>query len=150
MNLKTRPWLPVAVSPPKQPEFERLTKPFLPKLLQVQNMFKNLNGLAQLLKNASSMGERVKEMRASLAAQSATGQAGGDLVQVEISGIGEVRRLRISPELMEKNDVELLEELIPAAMNEALTKVREMHVEKMREATGGIDLPGLDEALANM
>jgi DNA-binding YbaB/EbfC family protein len=113
-------------------------------------MFKNLNGLAQLLKNASSMGERVKEIRASLASAEATGSAGGDLVHVQVSGLGEVKRLRISAELMEKNDVELIEELVPAALNEALTKVRQMHVAKMREATGGIDFPGLDDALANL
>jgi DNA-binding protein YbaB len=44
----------------------------------------------------------------------------------------------------------MLEELIPAALNEALSKVRQMHVDKMREATGGIDLPGLNDALANL
>ncbi len=113
-------------------------------------MFKNLSGLAQVLRNASSMGEKVKEMRESLAREIATGSSGGDMVTVEISGIGEVKKLRIAPELIAKNDVELIEELVPAAMNEALVKVRQMHVEKMREATGGIDLPGLDEALANM
>ena len=113
-------------------------------------MFKNLNGFAQLLKNASSMGARVKEMRESLAAELVTGAAGGDMVHVEVTGIGEVRRLKVSAELMAQNDVELLEELIPAALNEALTKVRALHVEKMREATGGISLPGLDEALASL
>jgi DNA-binding protein YbaB len=61
-----------------------------------------------------------------------------------------VRRLRISAELMSLNDVEMLEELIPAALNEALAKVRALHVEKMREATGGINIPGLDDALANL
>ncbi len=113
-------------------------------------MFKNLTGLAQLMRSATSMGERVKEIRASLAEAVATGAAGGDLVKVEVSGLGVVQQLRIAPELLARNDVELLEELIPAALNEALTKVRQMHVEKMREATGGIDLPGLDEALANL
>ncbi len=113
-------------------------------------MFKNLNGFAQLLRNASSMGDRVKEMRASLAEAVATGSAGGEMVTVEVSGLGEVKRLRIAPELIAKNDVELVEELVPAALNEALTKVRQLHIEKMREATGGIDLPGLDEAFANM
>lgn len=112
-------------------------------------MFKNLNGFAQLLKNASSMGERVKEMKESLAAQTATGTAGGDMVSVEVSGIGEVKRLRIAPELVAQNDVELIEELVPAALNEALAKVRQMSIEKMREATGGIDLPGLDDAISN-
>lgn len=112
-------------------------------------MFKNLNGLAQLLKNASSMGEKAKEMKEQLANEIVVGTAGGDMVTVEVSGVGEVKRLRLSPELVEKNDVELIEELVPAALNEALTKVRAMTVEKMREMTGGIDLPGLDDALAN-
>ena len=113
-------------------------------------MFKNLTGLASLLKNASSMGDRVKEMRESLAAEVVKASAGGDMVQVELTGIGQVTRLRLSEELMAQGDVELIEELIPAALNEALTRVRELHVEKMREATGGIDLPGLDDALANL
>ena len=113
-------------------------------------MFKNLNGLAQLMRNAGSMGERVKEMREELAAELATGSAGGDMVIVEINGVGQVMSLRISPELFDKNDQEMLEDLIPAAMNEALTKVRKLSVEKMRQITGGIDLPGLDDALSSL
>lgn len=112
-------------------------------------MFKNLNGFAQLLKNASAMGEKAKEMKEALAQETVTGRAGGDMVEVEVSGIGEVKKLRIAPELMEKNDVELIEELVPAALNEALTEVRKLSVEKMRDLTGGIDLPGLDDALSN-
>ncbi|MEM7473826.1 MAG: YbaB/EbfC family nucleoid-associated protein [Planctomycetota bacterium] len=113
-------------------------------------MFKNLNGFAQLLKNASQMGEKAKEMRESLAKEIVSGSAGGDMVQVEVSGIGEVKKLRIAPELIEKNDVELIEELVPAALNEALAEVRRLSVEKMRDATGGIDLPGLDDALSSL
>ncbi|MFN3190485.1 MAG: YbaB/EbfC family nucleoid-associated protein [Aureliella sp.] len=113
-------------------------------------MFKNLNGFAQLLKNASSMGEKAKEMRESLAKEVVHGAAGGDMVQVEVSGVGEVKKLRISPELMAKGDGELIEELVPAALNEALTEVRKLSIEKMREATGGIDLPGLDDALSSL
>lgn len=113
-------------------------------------MFKNLSGLAQMMRHAGSMGARVKEIRASLAEAQATGSSGNSQVHVEVSGLGIVTRLRLSPELMDGNDVTLLEELIPMALNEALLKVRAMHIEKMREATGGIDLPGLDEALANL
>lgn len=122
----------------------------VPSLKEIESMFKNLSGLAQLMRSASSMGERIKEMRAALAESLVTGSAGGDLITVEVNGLGEVRQLRIAPELMAQNDVELLEELIPAALNEALAKVRQLHVDKMREATGGIDLPGLDDALANL
>lgn len=113
-------------------------------------MFKNLTGLAQMLRSASSIGDRIKDMKERLAKQIATGTAGGDLVQVELTGTGEVTKVRISPALLARNDVELIEELIPVAMNEALAKVRKMHIEMMREATGGVSIPGLDEALANL
>lgn len=113
-------------------------------------MFKNLTGLAQMLRSASSIGDRVKEMREKLGQQLVTGSAGGDMVYVEVTGLGEVRRVRISPELIAKNDTEMVEELVPLAMNEALTKVRKLHVDMMREATGGIEIPGLDDALANL
>jgi DNA-binding YbaB/EbfC family protein len=96
------------------------------------------------------MGERVKGIRASLAAEIVGGAAGGDMVVVEVTGLGEVQSIRLHPELVQRNDQELMEELIPAAMNEALAKVRQLHVEKMREATGGIDLPGLDDVLSNL
>lgn len=113
-------------------------------------MFKNLSSLAQLMRHAGSMGERVKEIRASLAEAEATGSSGDNQVHVEVTGLGVVTRLRLSSELIAAGDVALIEELIPLALNEALTKVRQMHIDKMREATGGIDLPGLDEALANL
>ena len=63
-------------------------------------MFKNLTGLAQMLRSASSIGDRVKEMKERLAKQTASGSAGGDLVEVEVTGVGEVTRVRISPELI--------------------------------------------------
>ena len=113
-------------------------------------MFKNLTGLAQMLKSASSIGDRVKEMKERLAKQTATGSAGGDLVKVEVTGTGEVTKVRISSELISRKDVELIEELIPVAMNEALAKVRKMNIDMLREATGGISIPGLDDALASL
>ena len=113
-------------------------------------MFKNLTGLAQMLRSASSIGDRVKEMKERLAKQTASGSAGGDLVEVEVTGVGEVTRVRISPELIKRNDIELIEELIPVAMNEALAKVRKMHIDMLREATGGVSIPGLDDALASL
>ena len=112
-------------------------------------MFKNLNGLTQLLKNASSMGERVKEIRAELEAEIIDGSAEDGKIQVQVSGVGEVKKISIAPELAEEG-VARIEELLPVALNQALTEVRKMHVEKMRESTGGIELPGLDDALANL
>lgn len=113
-------------------------------------MFKTLNGLSQLMRHAGSLGERVKEMRASLADAQATGSADDNRVQVEVSGLGIVTRLSLAPGLVAENDTARLEELIPQALNEALTKVRQMHIDKVREATAGIELPGLEEALTSL
>lgn len=113
-------------------------------------MFKNLSGFAQMLRTANNLGPRIKEMREHLGRQIATGSSGGNAVEVELTGLGEVLRVRLAHDLVAQNNVELLEELIPVAMNEALSKVRKMHVDMAREATGGIDLPGLDEALAGL
>lgn len=113
-------------------------------------MFKNLTGFAQMLKTASNLGPKIKELREKMGRQIATGSAGGNAVSVELTGLGEVLKVKIDPELVAQNKVEMLEELIPIAMNEALSKVRKMHVEMAREATGGIDIPGLEEALASL
>jgi DNA-binding YbaB/EbfC family protein len=113
-------------------------------------MFKNLTGFAQMLRTASNLGPRIKEMREHLGRQVATGSAGGNAVEVEVTGVGEVLRVRIAPDLVAQNNATLLEELIPVALNDALSKVRKMHIDMAREATQGIDLPGLEEALASL
>lgn len=113
-------------------------------------MFKNLTGFAQMLRTASTIGPRIKEMREQLGKQTASGSAGGDTVSVELTGLGEVLRVRIAPELVAQNNVEMLEALIPLAMNDAMAKVRKMHIDLARQATGGIDIPGLEEALAGL
>jgi len=59
-----------------------------------------------------------------------------------------VLRISIDPALVERKDRELMEDLIPAAVNAAVTKSKEMHAEVLRGLTGNIDLPGLKEALA--
>jgi DNA-binding YbaB/EbfC family protein len=113
-------------------------------------MFKNLTGFAQMLRTASTIGPRIKEMREKLGKQTASGSAGKDTVTVELTGLGEVLSVRLAPELVAQNNVQMLEELIPLAMNDAMAKVRKMHIDLAREATGGIDIPGLEEALAGL
>jgi nucleoid-associated protein EbfC len=109
--------------------------------------FKNLAGLSQMMMNAGSIADRIKEMRASLSKETAVGSAAEGSIQVELSGVGEVQRLFICSSLVQSGTTEQLEELLPLALNEALGEVRRLHIEKMRELTGGIDLPGLDEAI---
>jgi nucleoid-associated protein EbfC len=110
--------------------------------------FKNLSGLSQLMMNAGSIPEKIKQMRERLGSETVSGgvnETGS--VYVELSGNGEVRSLFICSTLIQDGSTQRVQELLPLALNDALAKVRRLHLEKMKEVTGGIDLPGLDEAL---
>lgn len=112
--------------------------------------FKNLSGLTQLIMNAGSLADRIKDLKESLANQTATGTAAEGSIHVEVSGTGEVQRLSICSTLVQTGTTDQIEQLLPLALNEALAKVRQMHLEKVRELTGGVDLPGLEDALGRL
>lgn len=112
---------------------------------------KNLSGLSQLMMNAGSIPERIKEMREKLAQETVTGGTNAEgSVYVEMTGAGEVVRLVICSTLVQHGEADQVEQMLPQALNEALAKVRKLHIEKMRELTGGMDLPGLEEALGGV
>lgn len=111
-------------------------------------MFKSIANMASLMRQASQMGERMQEFQARLRERREQGASGGGLVQVEVNGLGEVLRLSLDPLLVERGERDVLEDLIPAALNDALTKARDAHAELMRELAGGLQIPGLDAALA--
>jgi DNA-binding protein YbaB len=67
---------------------------------------------------------------------------------VEANGLGEVVAVRLDPSLVEKQDRELMEDLLPAAINAAQRKAKELHAESMQQITGGLPLPGISEALS--
>jgi DNA-binding YbaB/EbfC family protein len=69
--------------------------------------------------------------------------AGGGAVTVVVTGQPKIRSVAIAPEVVDPEDVEMLQDLIAAALNEALDKVREMQVERMGSLTGGLNIPGL-------
>ena len=72
------------------------------------------------------------------------------MVEVEVNGVGEVLRISIEPQLIESGDREMIEDLVPAAVNQALAKAKQMHVDAMQELTGGLNVPGLSSALEEM
>lgn len=116
-------------------------------------MFKgigNLGNIGSMLKQAQEMGSRMQEMNDKLKLARASGSSGGGLVTAEVNGLGELLRIEIDPSLIEKQDRELMEDLIPAAVNQALVKVKEDHANAMKEMTGGMNLPGLDEAMQSI
>ncbi len=111
-------------------------------------MFKGLGNLAGMLKQAQQMGSRLQELNATLRSQKVEGTAGAGMVTVEVNGLGEVLSCRIDPSVA--GDRELIEDLVPAAVNAALTRAKGLHAEAMRSMTAGMDLPGLDEMLAQV
>ena len=113
-------------------------------------MFKNLTNLASMMKQAQEMGQKMKNVGEELKARRVTGAAGGGMVEVEMNGAGEMLRIKIDPSLVVDGDVEMLEELIPAAVNNAQEKARELHAQAMQDVTNGMDMPGIDEALSKL
>ncbi len=100
-----------------------------------------MTNLGQMLKQAQQMQARMAEMQAQLEGVELDGSAGGGLVTVTLSGKGLLRRLKIDPSLVNADDVEVLEDLIVAAFNDAKGKV-ETHIKsEMQKLTGGLELP---------
>ncbi len=116
-------------------------------------MLKGLSGLANvgsMLKQAQEMGSKMEGLNETLKNKRATGAAGGGMVEVEVTGTGEVLKVRIDPTLIERRDAEMIEDLLPAAFNQALERANALRAEAMQEMTSGMDLPGLDEALSKL
>jgi len=110
----------------------------------------NLANLGSLLKQAQQMGGRMKEITEVLKTKRAEGTAGGGLVTVEVNGLGEVLSCRIDPSLVSSGDRELIEDLLPAAVNQAIERSRQLHAEAMSSLTAGLELPGLESMLAQL
>jgi len=100
-----------------------------------------MTNLGQMLKQAQQMQARMGELQEKLNALEVTGSAGAGMVQVTLSGKAEVRQVKIDPSLADPKDVEVLEDLLVAAFNDAKGKVDRTLAEKMSELTGGLQLP---------
>ena len=97
-------------------------------------------GLGNLMKQAQKMQEEMQKAQAELANREVTGEAGGGMVQVLMRGTHEVNRITIDPALME-DDKEMLEDLIAAAINDAVHKIDKGNKESMADMTSGLNLP---------
>ncbi|WGF89700.1 YbaB/EbfC family nucleoid-associated protein [Marinivivus vitaminiproducens] len=100
-----------------------------------------MKNLGNMLKQAQEMQAKMAEMQARMAETEVSGAAGGGLVTVTLNGKGDVRKIKIDPSLVDPNDVEMLEDLIVAAANDAKGKVESHMQEEMGKLTGGMKLP---------
>ena len=100
-----------------------------------------MKDLLGMMGKAREMQAKFQTMQEEIAAIEASGQAGGGLVQVVLSGKFEMRSLKIDPSLFKEDDVEVLEDLILAAHNDAKAKVEAVMQQKTQELTAGLPIP---------
>ena len=101
-----------------------------------------MKNLGQLMKQAQAMQTKMAEMQAQLEAVEMIGVAGGGMVELTLNGKGDVKRVRIDKAVADPAEIEVLEDLIVAAFNDARQKVNAHAEAEMHKLTGGLQLPG--------
>ncbi|MEK7216638.1 MAG: YbaB/EbfC family nucleoid-associated protein [Chloroflexota bacterium] len=96
-----------------------------------------------LMRQAQQLQARMVKMQEELGSETVEGTAGGGVVTVVVNGHQVLQSVKIQPEAVDPSDVEMLEDLVLAATNEALEKAREMASQRMGALTGGLRIPGL-------
>lgn len=100
-------------------------------------------GLAGIMKQAQMIQSKMSKLQEEAALRTAEATSGGGAVSVVVNGKNEIKSLVIKPEAVDPNDVEMLQDLLMAAINEALKKVHAEMADEMSKITGGMSIPGL-------
>ncbi len=104
---------------------------------------KGMPNMANLFKKAQQLQEKMAKLQEELSEKTVETSAGGGMVTVVANGKQEIVSIKIDPEIVGENDIEMLEDLVLAAVNEALSQAKELVNEEMNRLTGGIKLPGI-------
>jgi len=102
-----------------------------------------LKGMGDLMKQFGKMQGKMEEMQKELENQRLEGSAGGGMVKVIANGKGEILEMNINPEVVNPNEIEILQDLVMAAVNQARQKAEELMKENLSKITGGLKIPGL-------
>lgn len=105
--------------------------------------FPGMGNMNNLMKQARKMQEQVLKMQEELEKKTVEASAGGGVITVVASGKKEIVEIKINPEVVDPDDIEMLQDLILAATNEALRKADEMVQNEMSKIAGGMGIPGL-------
>lgn len=100
-------------------------------------------GFGDMMKQVQVMQAKMAAMQEELEKTEVEASSGGGMVKVVTNGKNEIQSITIDPEVVDKDDVEMLQDLIVAAVNQAREKVQEMQADQMSQITGGLKLPGL-------
>jgi hypothetical protein len=102
-----------------------------------------MKGMNEMLRQAQIMQRKMTEAQDGLKTKEVEASSGGGMVTVKVTGAQEVTEVRIEPSVMESGDVEMLQDLVMTAANEALKKSKDMMEEAMKGVTGGLSIPGM-------
>lgn len=105
---------------------------------------KNIGNMNQMLKMAQKMQQDLARTQEEMGEKVVEASAGGGAVTATVNGRKELLALKIEPEVVTPDDVEMLEDMIVAAINQAMRQAEEMMAEAMAKITGGIKLPGMN------
>ncbi|MGI6294748.1 MAG: YbaB/EbfC family nucleoid-associated protein [Armatimonadota bacterium] len=103
----------------------------------------NIPGLGNLMKQAQKMAAETERIQEELHNERVEVSSGGGMVTAVVTGAGELLEVKIDPQVVDPEDVEMLQDLIVSAVREALDKANETKQERLAELTGGMGLPGL-------
>ena len=102
-----------------------------------------MGNMGSMMKQVQKMQQEMARLQAELEEKTVESSAGGGVVNVVVTGKKELKEITIKPEAVDPDDVEMLEDLIMAAVNEALRKAEQMAAGEMAKITGGLNIPGL-------
>ncbi len=100
-----------------------------------------MKNIAGLMKQAAQMQKKMEEMQAKLEQTELEGSAGAGMVVVRLNGKGQMKSLKVDPKLADPEEMEMLQDLIVAAHEDAKRKIEAAAAEEMQKATGGLNLP---------
>jgi len=99
--------------------------------------------MGNLLKKAQQLQEKMAKLQEELSEKTVETSAGGGMVTVIATGKQEIAFIKIDPEVVNQEDIEMLEDLVLAAVNDALSQAKQMVSDEMTKLTGGVNIPGL-------
>ena len=102
-----------------------------------------MGNMNKMMKQAQQMQKQMADLQAELEEREVEATAGGGMIKVVVTGKQELKSVEINPEALDPDDVELLQDMVLAAVNEALRKAQDMNQEEMKKITGGMNIPGM-------
>ncbi len=102
-----------------------------------------MKDMMKMMKQAKDLQKNMEKTQATLAETYVTGTAGGELVTVEMSCTNEIKKVTIKPDVVDADDIETLEDMVQAAVADAIRRAQETTQTEMNKITGGINLPGM-------